>query len=80
MQTKTVRNILPPGRAVQAFVLVSLFAGTVPFADAVVSGTLSRLGVSVGGAELFPLLSMATIGTSASVSFCCLACWRSLQA
>ncbi|WP_049969892.1 hypothetical protein [Haladaptatus cibarius] len=79
MQTKTVRNTLPlpAGRAVQVLVMVALFAVTMPFADAVVSGTLSRLGFSVAGTGSLQALQLLFIGgMSASVALCCFACWR----
>ena len=79
MQTKTVRNTLrlPASRAVQMLVMVTLFAVTMPFADAVVSGTLSRLGFSVTSTGLSQVLQLLFVaGMSASVALCCFACWR----
>ncbi|MFB9806054.1 hypothetical protein ACFFQF_12425 [Haladaptatus pallidirubidus] len=79
MQTKTARNVilLPDNRAVQAFAIAALFAATMPFADAVASGTLSRLGFTVADTGSHQALSLLfVVGTSANVAFCRSDCWR----
>lgn len=50
MQTKTVRNSLSfsVDRAVQAVAMVTVYAATFPFAHTVVTGTLSRLDLTIG--------------------------------
>ncbi|WP_435154909.1 hypothetical protein [Haladaptatus sp. DFWS20] len=81
MQTKTVRNSpsLSVGRAVQAFAMVALFAMTLPFAHAVVAGTLSRLGLTMGSGLIQLLPLSVVVGMSVSVTFCCFACWDCLR-